>query len=410
MSGNRDALRDALLCPSRRAFLASAGALAAWAWLPRHAFAAPSDPRFVVVILRGALDGLAAVPPVGDPDYGTLRGGLAIGTAGLGTTLPLDGFFALNDAMPALHARYKAGQAMIVHAAATPYRDRSHFDGQDVLETGMAGPRAATTGWLNRAAAALPAGERARPASGLAATPTVPLILRGNAPTLTWTPPNFKPAKSDTATRLLDLYEHGDPSLARVFREGMETQMLAAGDDPAKTGHGIDAAFREIAVGSGRLLAKDDGPRIAALSYDGWDTHANEGAEQGRLARQLKALDGALDGLAQGLAPVWRDTVVIVVTEFGRTARPNGNSGTDHGTATVSFLLGGAVKGGRVLADWPGLKPAQLRENRDLAPTTDIRAVFKGLLRDHLGLSESVLATKVFPDSGSVRPIKGLLA
>ena len=200
-----DALKSASLCPSRRVFLASAGAFIAWAGIPRLAYAAGRDPRFIVVILRGAMDGLAVVPPVGDPDYRTLRGDLAIGADGRERTLPLDGFFGLNDALPGLHARYHAREALIVHAAATPYRERSHFDGQDVLESGFPGPRASRSGWLNRAVAALPVAEPIRP-NGLAVSPTVPLILQGAAPVVSWTPPTLRPAGATTAERVAELY------------------------------------------------------------------------------------------------------------------------------------------------------------------------------------------------------------
>ena len=398
-----------VLQPNRRLFLASAGAFVAWASLPTSAYAGTRDPRFLTVILRGAMDGLAVVPPIGDPDYAALRGPLAIGAAGLEETLPLDGFFGLNNAMPGLHAMYRDGDALIVHAASTPYRDRSHFDGQDVLESGMAGPKASDSGWMNRVAEAIPVGEGVRPISGLAATPTVPLILRGAAPTLTWTPPQLQPASMDTTERLLALYTHQDPEMAQVFMAGIQTDRLAGSADAQTRGGDLAASFREIATGSARLLTEEDGPRIAALSYDGWDTHTNEGAESGRLANLLAALDGSLVALKETLAPVWSETVIAVVTEFGRTAKANGTEGTDHGTATVAFLLGGAVKGGRVIADWPGLKESQLYQARDLAPTTDLRSVLKGALRDHLGISPQALATSVFPASLGIMPMEGLI-
>ncbi|HEY4199322.1 MAG TPA: DUF1501 domain-containing protein [Devosiaceae bacterium] len=410
---DRNALLDAMLCPSRRVFLASAGAFVAWASMPKASFAGQArDPRFIAVILRGAMDGLAAVPPVGDPDYPKLRGDLAIGTPGLEAVLGLDGMFGLNNAMPKLHARYKAGEALMIHAAATAYRDRSHFDGQDVLESGMTGPRASKDGWLNRVAAALPQGDRVRPVTGLAAMPTVPLILRGDAPTLTWTPPNLQTASADTMTRLLDLYTHEAPDLYKVLSEGVDVEALAKSDGSAiggKGGGGVAASFVALASGSAKLIAADDGPRLAAISYDGWDTHANEGADSGRLSGLLAALDDALDALATQLQPVWKDTAVVVMTEFGRTARTNGNEGTDHGTGTTAFLLGGAVKGGRVLADWPGLGDGDLYQDRDLKPTTDLRGVLKGVLRDHLGVEEPVLTTKIFPDSIGVRAVDGLI-
>jgi uncharacterized protein (DUF1501 family) len=406
---------EALLCPSRRVFLAGAGTFVAWAALPRIASAATRDPRFVVIILRGAMDGLAVVPPIGDPDYASLRGDLAIGTPGLEPALPLNSFFGLNQAMPEFHQSFLAGEALVVHAAATAYRDRSHFDGQDVLESGMATPHAGTSGWLNRVAGALPVGDTVRPANGLAAGATVPLILRGAAPILTWSPPGFRPADSDTVARLSDLYGESDPELARVFAEGLGVEKLATAEDmtpaaPAASAGGLTKSFVALASGAGRLLAQPDGPRLAAISYDGWDTHANEGPAEGRLANLLSAFDAALSGLRAAMAPVWADTAIVVVTEFGRTARINGTEGTDHGTATTAFMLGGAVKGGRVLADWPGLKDAQLYQQRDLAPTTDLRALLKGALRDHLGLSELTLATKVFPDSLAIRPLDRLIA
>lgn len=403
---------NGLFRPSRRLFLASAGAFVAWSQMPRFAFAGNGrDPRLVVVILRGALDGLAAVPPIGDPDYAALRTDLAIGLPGNGGALPLDGFFGLNEGMPLLHRHYQAKDAAIVHAVATPYRDRSHFDGQDVLENGTPSPQGVSTGWLNRAVDVLPVGDAVKPVHGLAVSPTVPLILRGKAPVFTWMPSGLADAGSDTLSRLLDLYTHRDPELAQVLASGRDVDKMAMGAarDAIKGGDAT-ANFRRVAAGAARLLAEEDGPRVAALSFDGLDTHASEGADNGRLSRLLAALDGALDSLAQDLAPVWKDTAIVVVTEFGRTAHENGTLGTDHGTGTTAFLLGGAIKGGRVIADWPGLKPDQLYQARDLAPTTDLRGVLKGVLRDHLGLSESALAAQVFPDSLGVKPMDGLIA
>jgi uncharacterized protein (DUF1501 family) len=263
---------------------------------------------------------------------------------------------------------------------------------------------------MNRLAAVMPKGDGVRPISGLAATPTVPLILRGDAPTLTWTPPDFKPAPSDTVARLIDLYSHRDPAMALVLQAGVSADTMAGdGADALKRAGGLADQFKQLAAGSAKLLLQEDGPRIAVLSYDGWDTHTNEGAETGRLSTLLAALDGAFAALADGLQPVWKDTAIVVITEFGRTAATNGNDGTDHGTATTAFVFGGAVKGGRVLADWPGLKPNQLYQSRDLAPTTDVRAILKGVLRDHLGVGEPALTAQVFPDSIGVKPLDGLI-
>ena len=404
--------------PTRRALLLASGTLFAWAYAPRLARAEGRDPRFLVVVLRGALDGLAAVAPVGDPEWQRLRGDKALMPSGASAALPLDSFFALNLAMPNLHRLYKSGAATIVHATATPYRERSHFDGQDVLESGLGSPGAADSGWLNRALASLqPAGRvTGGGKDAFAIGPIAPLVVRGPAPVLSWTPRRLPPASDDTLTRVLDLYRHTDPMLARALEErlGLATIARAGGMDgqqPRAAGAGqVRAYFAESAGMAAKFLARPDGPRIGALAFDGWDTHADEGVMSGRLANLLAALDGAIAAIESEMKETWRDTVVAVITEFGRTAHINGTDGTDHGTATVALLAGGALKGGRVVADWPGLKPANLHEGRDLKPTTDLRGVLKGVLKDHLRLDEAVLASKVFPESGRVKPVAGLLA
>jgi uncharacterized protein (DUF1501 family) len=396
--------------------LLASGTLFAWAYLPKVARAEGRDPRLLVIVLRGALDGLAAVAPVGDPDWVALRGDKALTLDGKPPALALDSFFALNPAMPNLHRLYKAGAATIVHATATSYRERSHFDGQDVLESGLGKPGASDTGWLNRALASLQPGGRAGSGrEAFAVGPIAPLVVRGPAPVLSWTPRRLPPASGDTLTRLLDLYQHTDPALARVLEERMGLATIARaggmdGEQPRAAGAGqVRAYFAESAGTAARFLARPDGPRIGALAFDGWDTHAAEGATNGRLAMLLGALDGAIAAIETEMKDAWGETVVAVVTEFGRTARINGTDGTDHGTATVALLAGGALKGGRVVADWPGLKPAKLHEGRDLKATTDLRAVLKGLLRDHLRVEERALATTVFPDSAGVPPIGGLV-
>ena len=398
------------LVTSRRALLLGGASIAASAYLPTFARAADGrDPRLIVVILRGALDGLATVAPIGDPDYAALHGSIALSRDGPHAGLMLDGFFALHPAMPEFARMYRDKRAAVVHAVATPYRDRSHFDGQDVLESGFAGAGRVQSGWLNRALEVLPRGERVM--SALAVGPTTPLVLRGAAPTVGWAPVTLPQADDDTAMRLVDLYHHRDPALATALAQGLQLDKVAQGEDmkPTRGANGI-AAMRLVARGAAKLMAADDGPRIAALAFDGWDTHANEGGAVGRLAQLLGGLDGALAEFESGLGTRWRDTVVVVATEFGRTARINGTDGTDHGTGTIALVAGGAVKGGRVISDWPSLKPASLYEGRDLAPTTDLRAVFKGLLHDHLGIAERVLADSVFPDSAAVRPMQGLVA
>ena len=406
--------------PTRRELLLGSGALFAWAYAPRVALAEGRDPRFLVVVLRGALDGLATVAPVGDPDWGRLRGGNALTLSGATPALTLDSFFALNPAMPNLHRLYTAGQATIIHAVATPYRERSHFDGQDVLESGFILPGSADSGWLNRALASLPAAGHVNPKQAFAVGPIAPLVARGPAPVLVWTPSRLPPASNDTMSRLLDLYRHTDPTLAHVLEErsalsaiaqdgAMNATLMKGPMTPGVPGAALRAYFADSASAAGKFLARPDGPRVGALAFDGWE-HANEGAATGRLAILLTALDGAINAIETGMGEAWHDSVVAVVTEFGRTARINGTEGTDHGIATVAMLVGGAVKGGRVISDGPGLSEANLYEGRDLKPTTDLRSVLKGILKDHLLADDRLLAKDVFPGSQAVRPLAGLVA
>ena len=402
---------------SRRRVLASGASLFAWAYLPKFACAGGSrDPRLVVIILRGALDGLSAVGPIGDPLYAGLHGQIALSLAGDHAAIPLDSFFALNPAMPEFARLYREGHAAVIHATATGYRERSHFDGQDVLESGYPGPGVVQSGWLNRAIGALPKGDRVSVRGGLAVGSSTPLIMRGPAPVLGWTPQIMAAASNDLAARVLDLYALRDPILEAALAKGLETERIAnregMSQDTARARGRMDTAagMRFAAEGAVKLIAADDGPRIATLAFDGWDTHANEGGATGRLSQLLGGLDGALAAFERGLGSRWKDTAVVVITEFGRTVRINGTTGTDHGTGTVAFLVGGAVRGGRVIADWPGLKDEQLHEQRDLKPTADLRGVLKGLLAEQFGLSAAVLTDTVFPGSGAVRPMQGLLA
>ena len=406
--------------PTRRDALLGAGSLFAWSQMPRLARAEGRDPRLLVIVLRGALDGLGAVAPVGDPDWIGLRGERALTLDGKPPALPLDSFFALNPAMPNLHRLYKAQQATIVHAAATPYRERSHFDGQDVLESGIARPGGVDTGWLNRALVELASDGQVdlRGSRALGVGAVTPLVVRGKAPVMSWVPQKLLPASDDTQARLLDLYQHTDPKLAVALQARMRLAALGGtgamdapqpGELPEFGIARLRAYVAETAGTAARFLAKPDGPRVGAAGFVGWDTHINEGTASGQLANLLGALDVALAAIETNMGDAWRETVVAVITEFGRTARINGTNGTDHGTGTVALLVGGALRGGRVVADWPGLKQAQLYEGRDLKPTTDLRAVLKGLLRDHLRVEERALATTVFPDSAGVTPTGGLV-
>ena len=413
---------------SRRAFLESslfAGASTLMA--SRLAFAsAPTDARFVFVLLRGAMDGLSAVPPVGDPDYAGLRGQIALARSGEGAALPLDGPFALHPALTFLHRSYAAKELAVLHAVASPYRERSHFDAQNVLESGELRPQGSTSGWMNRALTALPA--RKSREAGVALGANVPLAMRGPAEVASWSPTKIAALDESTLARVTDLYAR-DPLLSRRLADALESDAIASeaqaaaaaeeGDAPMTNGNVVErdakekrnynARYVETARAAAGFLNRDDGPRVAMFDTTGWDTHANEGGAQGQLALRLRGLDAALAALKESLGPVWRSTVVLVATEFGRTAAINGTRGTDHGTGAAAFLLGGAVAGGRVLADWPGLSRAKLLDSRDLKPTRDLRTVMKGVLRDHLGVPAAALDGSVFPGSATARPMDGLI-
>jgi uncharacterized protein (DUF1501 family) len=404
----------------KRSALAATGALCG----ARLAFGAATAadgrrrPRLVLILMRGALDGMAAVPPCGDRDYAALRREFAIRAPGAaGGALPLDGFFGLHPALAFLGSSYRERELLVLHALASPYRERSHFDGQDVLENGTPRPHALQSGWLNRALAHLPG---ARPQeAGVALGQNVPLVMRGPAAVSSWSPSKLHAPDDDTLQRLGDLYA-GDALLggrladalaanAMAAEEGTDSPMSAAADaSQAQRPRANYARYAEIVRAAAGFLRQGDGPQVAVFDTSGWDTHANEGGAEGQLAGRLGGLDAALATLRQELGAVWRDTAVLAITEFGRTAAINGTRGTDHGTATAALLVGGAVAGGRVVADWPGLAPRALYQGRDLAPTLDVRAVLKGLLAEHLGVSPRALEQEVFPDSERIRALSGL--
>lgn len=402
MTTRRDLLKSALAASALT--IAEAPFRAAFAKLP-------TSRRFVVIILRGALDGLAAVPPYADPDYKSVRANLALDQTGPLQTLNLDGFFALHPALTTLHEWYTQKQALIVHDIASPYRDRSHFDGQNVLESGATKPNLLQSGWLNRALTPLGlSGQRA-----VAVSATVPLMLEGKAAATTWTP-SALPEANDAFLKQVALLYAGDPLLKSALAEGLKTEAEAnAGMDDVKPGMkpgmglGGYGALEPGFGGAGHLLAQEDGARIAVLDASGWDTHVNEGGADGQLARRLADLDKGLAALKASLGPHWSETAIVMATEFGRTAHPNGNGGTDHGTGGAAFVMGGAVAGGRVEAKWRGLKPGALRDARDLPGSTDLRSLFKGLLSEHLGVATAALNGEVFPDSANAAAMKGVV-
>ncbi len=408
---------------SRRQFLGQGalgiGALGMGAlWTTRVACGAAgvgTDGRVVFIIMRGALDGLSAVPPYGDPAYASLRGPLAIPPPGAsGGGLQLDKLFALHPSLMFLHERYAGGELAVMHAAATPYRERSHFDGQDVLESGVAMPHGSESGWLNRALQLKGAGNARL---GIALGANVPLVMRGPAEVASWSPAKLASLSDDTLQRVTDLYSK-DPVLSQRLADALASNAIAAdaqaSPDPMMAAvdgapRGGAARYVETVRAMASFLRRDDGPRVAVMETSGWDTHGNEGGSEGQLAQRLAALDTGLRELCSALGPSWRNTAVLLATEFGRTAASNGTRGTDHGTGSAALLLGGAVAGGRVLADWPGLAAGALYEGRDLRPTLDLRSVMKGVLHDQLQLSDRELDSVVFPDSGSARRLEGLI-
>lgn len=373
----------------------------------RVALGAPAgtDARFIFVILRGALDGLAAVPPVGDPDYARLRGELALSSG----TFRLDDTFALHPSLSFLAQQWQARQLAVVHAVATPYRERSHFDAQDVLETGYARAHGSRSGWLNRALVGLPdAKSNSGRNAGVALGANVPLVMRGEVEVASWSPNRMPDVDEDTLQRLGDLYA-SDPLLSRRLADALAAKEMAPSMADGSNGRGLAAQVTETAKATANFLAQQQGPRVAVFETTGWDTHANQGADNGALALRLKALDAGLSTLHDAMGFAWQHTTVLVATEFGRTAAVNGTRGTDHGTGAAAFLLGGAVKGGRVITRWPGLSASALYQGRDLAPTTDLRSVIKSLLRDHMGVAPSRIDRDVFPDSGAAPYLTGLV-
>ncbi|MDP2005548.1 MAG: DUF1501 domain-containing protein [Rubrivivax sp.] len=387
---------------------ALAGALAPWAQLSLAAAPAAARPgarRFVFVILRGGMDGLSAVPAIGDPAFADARGPLA---QFAGPALPLQGPFALNPLLPQLHTMYGQGELAVLHATGLPYRERSHFDAQQVLESGGTRPYELSTGWLGRA---LPG----TPLRAVALETAVPLVLRGPVAVDTWAPSVLPEPGADLVARL-ELMYRADPALAQALARarGLRAEMDAAPDiagngmapaAPGAPGAGVNAG-RNNAVTLARKAAEflQLGTQVAVLELGGWDSHVNQAQPQGAASNNLRLLDATLAALREGLLPggTWQHTAVLVATEFGRQVTVNGTQGTDHGSGGAAFVLGGAVRGGRVLADWPGLAPADRFEGRDLRITTDLRAAMRTLLADHLQVARAALDGSVLPGTAGL--------
>jgi uncharacterized protein (DUF1501 family) len=379
---------------TRRSLIGTGGIAALSLFAPRLAFArAATNKRFVFIIQRGAADGLGTIVPLGDPAFAGARGDYAQDFA---TGAKLDSMFTLHPNLATVAGLYGKGQALFVHAVASPYRDRSHFDGQNVLETGGLGPYQRKDGWLNRLLGVLPPDQ----ARAIAVAATVPMALRGSNEVGSYAPSSLPDASDDLQQRVTMLYD-GDPQLHALWAEATQTRLLTS--DLAKDNNANAAATGALAA---RLLTPADGARIAMIETGGWDTHTGQ---RGRLAAQLKGLDAMVAALQTGLGPLWADTMVLVATEFGRTVAINGTGGTDHGTGSAAMLIGGAVQGGRVLADWPGLAPASLYENRDLRPTTQLDALIGGAVAGHFAVDPPRAMAALFPDSARVAATGGLV-
>ncbi len=396
---------------SRRDILRTAGLGVIASSVPSLSFAnANSDARFVLVILRGAVDGLALAAPYGDGNYTRVRGELAIAKPGIdGGLLRLDGMFGLNPAMSGVYESYQNDQALLLHAVASPYRSRSHFDGQDVLENGASKVGMLRDGWLNRALQ--PLGGSLGSETAIALAQNTPLVLRGKNSVTSWAPSRLPDAEDNTLDRLQDMYAQDEFFATRLAQARKSQDIADTMDGMSSAGRrGNNAQQVRVSMdAAAKFLTAPDGPQVAVLEIGGWDTHANQGASTGSLANSLAALDEGLTALQDGMGSQWSDTVVAVVTEFGRTVHVNGTRGTDHGTATAAILLGGAVDGGRVITDWPGLGKSDLYDGRDLMPTLDIRSLFKGVLAEHLDLPANFIDKTVFPDSGMARPVRDII-
>lgn len=395
---------------NRRELLKNIGYGTALAGIPGLSLAnTNSDARFVLVILRGAVDGLALVAPYGDGKYKKVRGELAIDKPGRDDgLLKLDGMFGLHPSMASTYELYEKGQLLPLHAIASPYRERSHFDGQDVLENGVTSAGDRRDGWLNRAIA--PLSRQLGNETAIALSQNTPLVLRGDNSVTSWAPSQLPDADEDTLRRIQRMYAD-DEFFSTRLTQALESQEIA--DDMSDMSSSGRRNNREqskaLMQAAGRFLSTDGGPQIAVLEAGGWDTHANQGAGTGSLANMLRNLDEDLASLRSELGSTWSKTVVAVVTEFGRTVKVNGTRGTDHGTGTAALLMGGAVNGGKVLADWPGLGNSDLYQGRDLMPTTETRSVFKGILAEHLLLPENYIEREVFPGSISVKPLRDIV-
>jgi uncharacterized protein (DUF1501 family) len=354
--------------------------------------------RFVFVLLRGGFDGLAAVVPYGDASYQRLRSGFAFEESEL---LALNDLFGLAPGLAPLRELWQANELVTLHAMAIPYRTRSHFDGQAILETGIDRPVGSSDGWLNRLLQVM-AGRR----SGIAIAAGMPRSLTGPFEVQTWSPTQLGAVDDAYLQRLGALYRT-DKTLYGRFEAAVQQQDVV-GEEPMARGGARRGGVTPLMQAAARILRQDGGPNIAAVEFSGWDTHANQGLAGGALDRLLGQLAEGLVAFRTDMDAAWANTTVVVMTEFGRTARPNGTRGTDHGTAGAGFLIGSKVARATAFADWPGLDDRSLFEGRDLKPTLDVRAVLKGAIASTFDLSRAQ-TDRVFPNSPDVRAVYDLM-
>jgi uncharacterized protein (DUF1501 family) len=388
----------ALLLNRRSLLRAGAASIGAWASLSLAASGTAGANRFVLVLLRGGLDGLYAVPAIGDPDFAAARGALGQYPE---PPRPLGGPFALHPLLSRLHASYAEREMIVVHAVAWPYRERSHFDAQQALESGGARPHELASGWLNRALGGTGT-------KGLALSAAIPLVLRGPATVDSWSPSVLPDPSADLVARIERLYVD-DPALATALgrARALRSDAGAMAEMGGTMADGRGGNFVALAQRAAEFLALPSGPQVAVLELGGWDSHANQANPNGAISNRLRTLDAGIAALRETLQAkgVWGRTVVAIVTEFGREVAMNGTQGTDHGTGGAAFVLGGPVKGGRVIADWPGLAKQDRFEGRDLRATTDLRALFKSVLLEHLRVGRARIDADVLPGSADVRPL-----
>ena len=394
---------------NRRDFI-KLSSLTSFSSLPfvRTTFAkAETEARYVVILLRGAMDGLAAVPAYGDQHYYSLRRTLALPSPNEENgILDLNGFFGLHPVMQNMHNMYQNKEALIFHSVASPYRQRSHFDAQRLLQNGTNLPLGADNGWLYRALQDFSGSHQ----DAIALAQKLPLILYGSQQVNSWSPGGVNVNSNDIFDRVARLYDD-NVFFARQLNAALETQAMVE----QMTEQGNQLSRRNVnrltptLTAAAQFLSNPSGPRLAVLESTGWDTHANQGSTHGRLANNLRDLDEGLGALKGGLNENWSNTVVTVVTEFGRTVAVNGTNGTDHGTASAAFMLGGAINGGQVKSEWPGLSKSNLHDGRDLAATLDVRSLFKSSLHHHLKISKRSLEESVFPDSSAAPILNDLI-